>query len=389
MRKSLTLIVTVAFVALVCGGQSKKGHNYQARGDSPISSTPGLAGSWIPGSGQHGWFQIPNTRMDTVCPPDDYNGTTYAWSANCKNVMYAWSGGVEDTSRHRMLIWGGGHNDYPGNEIYSLNLYLNPVTVARITDPTTATQSGAKGPANLGGPCVAMMSDGTANNAHTYNAMVYDQTKDRILVLPDGVTCRNGDTVPRIVSYSVADSSWVLKSNGALESDYNDIVAVDSSTNHYWINTFHHFYDYDPARDQLTSKLDISTDTHIGGAYDATRKLFAVLGPNTFYSINTRTFVKTNLTMPSSCSAIASPTYPSVVWDSDRDLLVIYNNAGDTVYEYNLGSNTCAARTTNPNPCGSPGTETRGTFGRWQYEAAYKVFALWNDPHQNACVWWP
>jgi hypothetical protein len=59
------------------------------------------------------------------------------------------------------------------------------------------------------------------------------------------------------------------------------------------------------------------------------------------------------------------------------------------VYEYNPGNNTCVARTTNPNPCGSPGAETRGTFGRWQYEATYKVYALWNDPHQNACVWWP
>lgn len=79
---------------------------------------------------EFGWDELPNTHMRYVCPP---NTTEYNFADRCNNAINAWSGGVLDTLRNRLLIWGGGHGDYYGNEVYALN--LNGFTFSRLTDP--------------------------------------------------------------------------------------------------------------------------------------------------------------------------------------------------------------------------------------------------------------
>jgi len=46
---------------------------------------------------------------------------------------------VADTVANRLIIWGGGSSSYYGNEIYSLNMTANPVTLTRLKDPTVPT----------------------------------------------------------------------------------------------------------------------------------------------------------------------------------------------------------------------------------------------------------
>src|SRR5262249_55208648 len=57
------------------------------------------------------WFQVPNSNLSAVLPNPLPPG-------NPVNIMAAWSGGAYDTTRDRLIIWGGGHADYAGNEIY-------------------------------------------------------------------------------------------------------------------------------------------------------------------------------------------------------------------------------------------------------------------------------
>ena len=39
-----------------------------------------------------------------------------------EGIVYAWSGGTVDTVKGRLLVWGGGHSDYWGNELYALDV---------------------------------------------------------------------------------------------------------------------------------------------------------------------------------------------------------------------------------------------------------------------------
>ena len=80
-----------------------------------------------------GWDRIPNTKLRAVCPTPD-SVSSFSYPGSCSAVIGAWSGAVADTKRQRLLIWGGGHNDYYGNEVYSLN--LGSKKMERLTNPT-------------------------------------------------------------------------------------------------------------------------------------------------------------------------------------------------------------------------------------------------------------
>jgi hypothetical protein len=61
------------------------------------------------------WKELPATPMADVCPtPTDH----YA----CGAVMTAWSGGAYDSSRDRLVVFGGGHNDSWFNNVFTFDL---------------------------------------------------------------------------------------------------------------------------------------------------------------------------------------------------------------------------------------------------------------------------
>src|SRR6185436_13027501 len=61
------------------------------------------------------WYRVPNSALRTVVPIPTPAGDP-------ANVIAAWSGGTFDTRRDRLLVWGGGHADYGGNEIYAFEI---------------------------------------------------------------------------------------------------------------------------------------------------------------------------------------------------------------------------------------------------------------------------
>ena len=86
---------------------------------------------------QFGWERLSDTRLRSVCPPENFGGESYDFSYYCRNVTAAWSGGAFDTRRNRLYLWGGGHHDYYGNEVYALDLTSG--SMLRITDPAVPT----------------------------------------------------------------------------------------------------------------------------------------------------------------------------------------------------------------------------------------------------------
>ena len=66
------------------------------------------------------WYEVPNTKMRDLCPtspPDIFQG-----GCDCACVIDDWSGGTYDPNHDKFLVWGGGHNDYYGNELYAFDL---------------------------------------------------------------------------------------------------------------------------------------------------------------------------------------------------------------------------------------------------------------------------
>lgn len=64
-----------------------------------------------------GWCEITNTKLESVCPRPSPGGVS-----GCSSVIAAWSGAAAEIDNNQLYIWGGGHDDYYGNEVYALDL---------------------------------------------------------------------------------------------------------------------------------------------------------------------------------------------------------------------------------------------------------------------------
>ena len=64
------------------------------------------------------WYEIPNSSLKEsgVIPNPSPPGNSGAQA-----VIGAWSSGAYDSKRKQLVIWGGGHEDYAGNEIYAFD----------------------------------------------------------------------------------------------------------------------------------------------------------------------------------------------------------------------------------------------------------------------------
>lgn len=79
-----------------------------------------------------------------------------------------------DSTRERLLIQGGGHADYFGNEIYAINVGLDIPTVERWTDPSSDVS--APSPATDGD-----YPDGLPASFHSYDIVEYAPISDELI----------------------------------------------------------------------------------------------------------------------------------------------------------------------------------------------------------------
>lgn len=133
------------------------------------------------------WMAVPDTKLrDVQADPKlyaDLQGNGF------ENIIFAWNGGVLDTQRLRLIIWGGGHNDYYGNEMYAFD--IEALQWERLTDPTVDWTD-----------CGDPNADGTANSRHTYSGMEYIAHADRFFVTGGALNCTVGSCG--------ADITWVF-----------------------------------------------------------------------------------------------------------------------------------------------------------------------------------
>lgn len=106
------------------------------------------------------WTVLGSSKLEDVGAADVGQEGTFGFEA----VFGTWNGGalVDYGDHGSIFFWGGGHNDYFGNEVYRYDLSTR--TFHRMTEPSTAgNASGWNGPFTNG-----VLSDGTPNSAHTY-----------------------------------------------------------------------------------------------------------------------------------------------------------------------------------------------------------------------------
>jgi hypothetical protein len=390
------------------------------------------------------WASLAGQTIQSVTPADSSScnptgtlfsqsctstGLPYPWHTDGGAVVSAWNGGVGVTKAgdEHMLIWGGGHSDYPGTQIYSLNLAGGANTMTLLTNPSYVN---ATDYAN----CSNVYLSGARRAVHNFAQPVYmpnihmvhlfsgsvwycgSHFDDTWLMNPDTgaetsydpVNCGSGcvyNTVGKPQSYFtgavisglapfvdeaydpntgtdflLSETGWLLQYTPPNITG-SPCVADTSTCNQY-------IY----AGGYSLSMLCYSTSGCMTAFVDSSRKKFWLYGggnayqwdisPTSLAAMLAGTLLPyTNQTssIDSSCSALLNAQAPGLQYNAVTDKLVGYvEQTGAQIITMNLSTFVCTTST----PSGATpanGTNPDGMFGRFQYFPTLGTYAMVND----------
>src|SRR5262252_3481304 len=67
---------------------------------------------------ENGWFRVNVNRFKDVWTPDYLEPYMGALNRSPSRIIYAWSGFAWDSNRGDLILYGGGHANYGGNDVY-------------------------------------------------------------------------------------------------------------------------------------------------------------------------------------------------------------------------------------------------------------------------------
>lgn len=354
--------------------------------------TPDLLPSWLGAAGDVSTIAGGAFTASGVGSTVDLGGDTGDYTS----ILSAWGGGIvvsgglyigaAQTSGHFLVIFGGGHTDYFGNEVYAFGPLENDTPAYyRLRDPTNP-------------PPLDVDEDGSGYpvSRHTYSSICYVTYGGRNWMFCAGQPFRaedaGSDATCHAFDFDVASPNsnkpWITRAtigNGSCRT-----VGIDNANGVIWY--------HGPGR---VGYYDIATNTNVaygdgfksppGGddwssAVDTTRGLWLIITNGTGHAFyRTNNGINNDYYTPSTTGTAPGSGIKSVVWDADDDRFVVWAG-GNTLYYLTPPG-------TNPYEGGNPwvwtnevyggatvGTpHTTGTFGRFGLVKTdnWRGYSLW------------
>jgi hypothetical protein len=351
------------------------------------------------------WYQVPNSHMESVKPPSTYG---IAWSSTTGNPINPWSSGTYDTLRDRLIVWGGGHGDYAGNELYAFN--VNTLSWQRLTNPSDPTCSVPV----VNGICAdessGVYQDGKPRSRHTYELIEYvpglNNTFDSFCSFGGSGFYPGGQTgSARMDCYSFASNQWQKKAD-APSYGTGGCSAYDPVNKQAWAHAVNRrLARYDPATDTWATRSTSDNDVYyMNCEIDPVRRRFIAIGDRTsgyggpaaiaWNNIDTIGSITRTTLATTGDKAMESVNNPGLTYDSFNDKFVAWGGGAD-VYVLNLVShvwtrvtpdsaNTVIPKSTLPDGSVSSSSQTpNGTYGRFRYMPNKNAFILVTSVNQD------
>jgi hypothetical protein len=324
------------------------------------------------------WYEIPNTHLaDVAASPSPGGGIG--------GIIGAWSSGAYDTKRNRLIVFGGGHGDYAGNEIYAFSMVS--FTWKRLNNPS-AFPPGDEDNASFS----QQHPDGAPISRHTYDYLEYVPSVDRFFVgggsglwkdgqhEDDHTYLFNFDTLEWSSNYD-KDPSYGIGSTSALGPDgrvwqhgaYGDtaVLAAFDATTGKW--TRYAFYNAWIGYGRTAEIDPIANKYVLIGEGDL--RIWDLNNPNQQH------------TQPSTTGA-APPTlhHPGVAWDPNAKKIVVWQG-GAMVYSLDVPTLHWTSTTSTGVNTTPPDAASAGTNGRWRYVPSLKLFVVVNSVNGNVFVY--
>jgi hypothetical protein len=331
------------------------------------------------------WYEVPNSQMRAL-DPCPQRTCSYSAVEGQSAVMDDWSGGAFDTSRNRLLVWGGGHGGYAGNELYAFD--LASLSWSRLSNPSDPVSKD-----------VPYAPDGQPTSRHTYDYIQYVPGIDSFCSAGGAGFYESGQTgTAHTDCFNFGTGKWEQHPDSPAKNEFiGAFTAVDPTDGHLWehgCQGYSTMAEFDPAADAWISHGSMYTDQVIP-SYDLTaaiqpaRHLFLAVGGGASYSWDISQpgeFSGAPLTTTGD-SAIVQAASPGFEWDTAAGLFVGWAGGADVL---TLDPSTWAWTRVSPaatNAVTPTPTNMNGTFGRFRYSSASNVFVVVNSVDEDVFIY--
>jgi hypothetical protein len=387
-------------------------------GCDPSTPLGAVVAAMAPGT----WHELPNTLMKDICPqPYDH----YL----CEYVFSNWDGGVYDSKRDQLIVWGGGHAGGYYNNLFGFDL-IN-LKWARINEPIAfrdfladaTLQSCALYPKDgvtsyvvppamapkpgesvnykyCDDPAIAgQLDDQQPRVTHSYGNIAYSPVTDRMYVLGSAALYIASGGSPRVEGFDLVGKKWI---RGADNTDASFGVSATDEKGHIWFLGQQHLQEYDPTTDVWTQKSAPAAGAYYAGAaVDRKRHILSairigndagdVLEVHSYALPSPSTNVAQMIKLPRAVSGA-----PGVEYSPALDRYVVYSTErttppamGENREVYLLNPETWEL-TVVPAAGDDPGpAQIEGTFGRFRYNERCDVFVIAHSSERNVFLFKP
>lgn len=343
------------------------------------------------------WCEVPNSRLRSAekRPQDypDWNGSQSFQYESFQRVqgvfalVGSWNSAAFDSRRNRLLTFGGGHNDYGGNEIYAFD--LRSLRWTRVSDPTAFPSRHPE----------FQNSDGTPVSRHTYGGLEYISHLDEMFVYdgaPDhgpGTCGVSGtwtfDLDAREQQGSYQPGQWNLRtSSGEPPGACDNTSAYDPVTERLFFYARDGWWAFEFASNQwIRVNTDGRTSEQVNVAIDPVARRLVAVGGGQFIAWDL-----TNVSLPrvsiGAGGSISGTDDPGVAFDLSTNQLIAWRG-GTTVHALSPQSMSWSSIQADSGNSVNPGSVTAsgGVFGRFRYSRDFNVFMYVDSVDKNVFLY--
>jgi hypothetical protein len=350
------------------------------------------------------WYAVPNSQLSNV----EYRWPPGVLSGTGPPRYLTESSGAYDSKRQRFVIWGGGHNDYAGNELYSFDM----ATLAwrRDTEPSLLTDR--KSTIEASGYYATPHGDidtSQPRSRHTYDTVEYVANIDRFCGFGMFAGYPASKGAPRTDCFDFDARRWEQRADIVVAGlSIVAMTAYDPASGHvFFLRGAAPLTEYDPLANTWTRR----SAPDAGYFYDSTaivdtkRHRFVAMGGGhlIWYDIRSgATSVQQRVAhLVQGERDILRARRPGFVYDAANDVYVAWSGEmadsdGNGTLDFQLppenvyviDPDTWVARKVAPSPANtvkprSPFPLSNGfsnsTFGRFAYLPSHNLFILVNN----------
>jgi hypothetical protein len=311
------------------------------------------------------WLEVPNTPMKAVAP-DMKMFPKVQGNTGPRSVIGAWGGAALDSKRNRLVLWGGGHADYYGNELYAFD--INKLAWERLTDPFPNPVLDQE-----------VNADGSPNSRHTYNGLAYIAHADRCFGQGGSLAGIGFARCDQTWTFDFAAKKWENREpSGELPGGgLGQCCAYDPQTKKLYYGNEKGLWAYDHEANKWT-KLNGDNFYYQTLAVDTRRGLLIGAGNKAVFAYELK---KGNLKRQewkmSGAEEFIQGANPGLDYDPVADKVVGWHKG--KVYALDVEKRAWTMK----DAAGGPKDSANGTYGRWRYVPGVNAFILVTDWDKN------